>query len=77
MSDDRYVLRVAALAQQGSCSAGAGSARRAARPDYSVAVYTVRMRRRPPNELLELNNFDGKSRNGHNHRHFIIHTYLS
>ncbi|KAF9787631.1 hypothetical protein SFRURICE_001683 [Spodoptera frugiperda] len=53
----------AALAQQGSCSAGAGSARRAARPDYSVAVYTVRMRRRPPNELLELNNFDGKSRN--------------
>ncbi|CAH0602808.1 unnamed protein product [Chrysodeixis includens] len=30
----------------------------AARPDYCVAVFTVRMHRRPPNEMLELNNFD-------------------
>ncbi|XP_022820964.1 uncharacterized protein LOC111352608 [Spodoptera litura] len=48
----------AALAHQAPGSAGAAAGRRAVRPDYSVAVYTVRMRRRPPNELLELNNFD-------------------
>ncbi|CAH0700278.1 unnamed protein product [Spodoptera exigua] len=51
----------AALALQDSGTARASPGRRAPCPDYSVAVYTVRMRRRPPNELLELNNFDGKS----------------
>lgn len=41
-------------------SGGLQAACHAARPDYCVAVFTVRMRRRPPNEMLELNNFDGK-----------------
>nr|XP_049708096.1 uncharacterized protein LOC110382239 [Helicoverpa armigera] len=40
-------------------SGGAGAGAGVRRPrDYSVAVYSVRMRRRPPNELLELSNFD-------------------
>ncbi|KAH9636990.1 hypothetical protein HF086_008251 [Spodoptera exigua] len=63
----------AALALQDSGTARASPGRRAPCPDYSVAVYTVRMRRRPPNELLELNNFDGKSRNDHIHHAFIMH----
>lgn len=44
-------------------SGGASASRRTPpppRPDYSVAVYTVKLRRRPPNEMLELRNFDGK-----------------
>lgn len=36
------------------------SAARRARADYAVAAYTVRLRKRPPNELVELNHFDGK-----------------
>ncbi|KAJ0182165.1 hypothetical protein K1T71_002887 [Dendrolimus kikuchii] len=42
-------------------SAGNSARRRAlniARPDYSVAAYTVRLRKHPPNEMLELNHFD-------------------
>lgn len=44
-------------------SGGASASRRTPpppRPDYSVAVYTVKLRRRPPNEMLELGNFDGR-----------------
>ncbi|KAJ8726686.1 hypothetical protein PYW07_001384 [Mythimna separata] len=36
---------------------GPASAQRV-RADYCVATYTVRMRRRPPNEFIELHNFD-------------------
>ncbi|KAJ8729113.1 hypothetical protein PYW08_000694 [Mythimna loreyi] len=43
--------------RSGRAAPGQGSARRI-RPDYSVAAYTVRMRRRPPNEFIELFNFD-------------------
>lgn len=45
-------------------SAGVTSATRrlltAPKPDYSVAVYTVKLKRCLPNEMLELSNFDGK-----------------
>ncbi|KAL0895199.1 hypothetical protein ABMA27_013640 [Loxostege sticticalis] len=37
------------------------SAARRARADYAVAAYTVRLRKRPPNELVELNHFDGNA----------------
>ena len=39
---------------------GAAAAKRALLRDYSVAVHSVRMRRRPPNDLIELTNFDGE-----------------
>ncbi|XP_063838957.1 uncharacterized protein LOC135088008 [Ostrinia nubilalis] len=41
-----------------SGAARAPSASRRARADYAVAAYTVRLRKRPPNELIELNQFD-------------------
>ncbi|KAG6441115.1 uncharacterized protein LOC115443603 isoform X3 [Manduca sexta] len=50
---------VGSRADASRMSAGASAGRRAAaRPDYSVALHTVRLRRRPPNEMLQLTTFD-------------------
>ncbi|XP_073942307.1 uncharacterized protein isoform X3 [Choristoneura fumiferana] len=48
------------LSERESAPRGASGTRRAAAApcDYSVAAYTVRLRRRAPNELLELRHFD-------------------
>ncbi|CAB3237684.1 unnamed protein product [Arctia plantaginis] len=46
------------LARSESGRATASATRRLVQPDYHVATYTVRMRRRPPFEMIELSHFD-------------------
>lgn len=58
-----YILVVAEASSQGGRAEGgratASARRRLAQPDYHVAAYTVRMRHRPPFEMIELSHFDG------------------